>query len=337
MSDRPTISVVTPSFNQAAYVRETIESVLSQAGRGTDFELEYVVVDGGSTDGSADIIREYEGELTWWCSEPDRGQSHAINKGLERCTGEWFNWINSDDLLRPTALKSVSTAASQRVTETPPDIVAGYLAAGLDPEGPRKRWRIGYNHRDPEQNLVRHTMSQPAMFFRRSAVKAVGGIDPSLSYAMDLDLWLRLLGENGQMYLIDTELAYFRLHDESKTCGEPECFMEEERAIFRALAAAVGVSEEVLNLIYDGPKRVRQMPEHGWRTEQLRAALYRRFVIDEAEAAWASADLRSARHLTEVAGRLIRPTPPRLHAINLASRLPSPMIYAARTVLRRFY
>lgn len=93
----PKISIVTPSFNQGQYIEETIRSILLQGYP----NLEYIVIDGGSTDGAVDVIRKYEKWLTYWVSEPDKGQADAINKGLERCTGEIFNWINSDDILLP--------------------------------------------------------------------------------------------------------------------------------------------------------------------------------------------------------------------------------------------
>ena len=93
----PAISIVTPSYNQAAFLEATIQSILSQNYP----RLQYLVIDGGSTEGSIDIIRKYAASLDYWVSEKDRGQSHAINKGLARCTGEIFNWINSDDLLMP--------------------------------------------------------------------------------------------------------------------------------------------------------------------------------------------------------------------------------------------
>ena len=104
----PKISIVTPSYNQANFIEACIESILSQNYQ----NLEYIIIDGGSTDASVEIIRKYSKYLKYWCSEKDRGQSHAINKGFARCAGTLFNWINSDDALVPSALKNLADAGN---------------------------------------------------------------------------------------------------------------------------------------------------------------------------------------------------------------------------------
>ena len=110
MSELPRISIVTPSYNQGRFIEETIQSVLGQGYP----NVEYIIIDGGSTDNTVEIIRKYAKHLTYWVSEPDRGQSHAINKGLARCTGDLFGWINSDDVLMPGALEVVAEAWRRR-------------------------------------------------------------------------------------------------------------------------------------------------------------------------------------------------------------------------------
>ena len=133
MPETPLISIVMPSYNQAAYLEQALRSVLEQDCPGT----EVLVVDGGSTDGSVEIIRRYADRLAWWVSEKDRGQSHAINKGLGLCDGEWFNWINSDDYLMSGALHSLACGAGDpsRPVPGPPRCSAAATrgSAGIAP------------------------------------------------------------------------------------------------------------------------------------------------------------------------------------------------------------
>ena len=111
MIDWPKVSIVTPSFNQGHFIEETIRSVLDQ-----DYpNIEYIIIDGGSTDDTVNVIKKYQGRLSYWESCRDRGQSHAINKGFEKCTGEIFNWLNSDDVLRPGSLRRIA----ERFVESP--------------------------------------------------------------------------------------------------------------------------------------------------------------------------------------------------------------------------
>ena len=210
------ISVVTPSFNQADFIERTIRSVLAQRG---DFELEYLVVDGGSTDGTLDVLRRYGGQLRW-TSEPDRGQSDAINKGLRRATGEVLAWLNSDDTYEPGAL---ATAAEL-----------------LRPGGPRwcfgdckvidehdreirrsvTRWKAHQARRYSYRRFLGagNFISQPAVFFRRELLEEVGGLEDSYHLAMDYDLWLRF-GRVAAPSYVPRTLAAFRWHGASKSGG----------------------------------------------------------------------------------------------------------------------
>src|SRR5687768_1094026 len=166
------ITVVTPSFNQAGFLDQTIRSVLSQR----EHAHEYFVVDGGSTDGSVDVIRRHAGRIDWWVSEKDRGQSDAIAKGFARATGDVLCWLNSDDLYLPGALE----AARRAFDEHPEwDALTAYHVR-MDAES-----RIISAHRIPRQSprLARwgiHPVNQQTCFFRRSMYERVGGIDLSL-------------------------------------------------------------------------------------------------------------------------------------------------------------
>lgn len=180
----PSISIVTPSFNHAAYLDATIRSVLDQQYP----SLQYVVMDGGSTDGTVDLLRRYDDRLTW-SSKKDAGQADAIRKGFVRCTGEIIGWLNSDDTLKPGSL-----LAAARFLRDHPDIALVYGDAEfIRPDGsylcPCANTEPFSRHR-----LLHYSdyIVQPAAFFRRSAYESVGGLDPSLHFAMDYDLWLKL-------------------------------------------------------------------------------------------------------------------------------------------------
>lgn len=212
MSDayQPLVTIVTPSYNQAGFIRATIESVLTQ-----DYpRIEYLVMDGGSSDGTAEIAAEYAGRLTF-VSEPDGGQSDAINKGFRRARGEILAWINSDDVLLPGAV----SAAVRAFGETPG--VGAVYGEGycIDREGqvtgrfpatePFNLWRL---------NWVCDTILQQSVFFRRSAVEEVGWLRVSLHWSMDWDLLVRLGKRYGLRY-IPHYLGCLREYGETKTAS----------------------------------------------------------------------------------------------------------------------
>ena len=222
----PKISIVTPSYNQGQYIEQTILSIINQNYP----NLEYIIIDGGSTDNSIDIIKKYEKQLTYWISEPDHGQSDAINKGLAKCTGEIFNWINSDDYLEPSALLTIAEAFNNPNT----DIVCGYTSifeGTVEKEILKHRTTI-YNN--VEATLVQQRINQPAMFYRLSVFKNLGGINTNLHYVMDLELWFKYLCLRGQDKMIfkDDVFAHFRIHSSSKTGAYEERFRAEEKAIW---------------------------------------------------------------------------------------------------------
>ena len=206
----PRVSIVTPSYNQGRFIEETIRSVLLQGYP----NLEYIVIDGGSTDGSVEIIRRYEEWLAYWVSESDSGQTEAINKGFARATGEILGWLNSDDLYEPGALLAVGEA----YRDHPGCIIAGHVLnfdVGAGEEWCTRQQGLAFETvvKFWEGRSVYH---QPGLFFPRLAYEEVGGMDESLPYVMDYDL-LCLLLQRCQVAYVDRILAKFRLHDTSKT------------------------------------------------------------------------------------------------------------------------
>lgn len=223
----PKISVITPSYNQGQFIEETIRAVLLQGYP----NLEYIIVDGGSTDNSVEVIKKYAPWLTYWTSEPDRGQAHAINKGLALATGHIFNWINSDDLLTPNALATVAMA-SKNV-----DVVAGgcvnftqgvmqnetlIFSSGLIP------YRMIKDH-------ARAIFQQPAFWITREGVAQCGGIDERFHYAFDWDLALRYLCIFPRVAYVPAVLARFRLHESSKTVSQSPNWEQEKTALLQKL------------------------------------------------------------------------------------------------------
>ena len=223
--DWPGICVVTPSLNQAGFLEATIRSVLLQGYPA----LEYILVDAGSTDGSLETIRRYAPHLTAWTSEADRGQSDGINKGIRAGRAEIVAWLNSDDLYEPHALASIAAEFSQH-----PELVLVYGdCLNIDPQG--QVFSVSRSRPYQRDQLIRHWpnyIPQPAAFFRRSAFEEVGGLDTSLHYAMDYDLWIRL-GAVGRALYLPQALARFRVHPTSKTSAGSATYWPEMRRVSR--------------------------------------------------------------------------------------------------------
>ena len=174
-SSSPLVSLVTPSYNQAKYLEDTIRSVLDQGYP----NLEYIVVDGASTDGSVDIIRAHEDRLTWWVSEKDRGQAEAINKGLARASGEIIAWLNSDDTYLPGAISS-----AVKVFDEHPDVVLVYGNMLAIDENGKTINILRYRQLTLEDLLCFQIIGQPAVFFRRNALEKAGDFFSILANAL---------------------------------------------------------------------------------------------------------------------------------------------------------
>jgi glycosyltransferase involved in cell wall biosynthesis len=255
----PLVSIITPSFNQVRYLESTIHSVLDQ-----DYpNIEYIIVDGGSNDGSAEIIRRYSDRLAWWVSEKDRGQTDAINKGLAGAKGEILAWLNSDDTYQPYAITEAVRFLLNR-----PELGLVYGDANFIDENGRiigrfpaaqtdyRRLRQGYVH-----------IPQQASFWRADLWHKVGPLDPSFYFAMDYDLWVRLAALAPVQYT-PRLWANFRLHSLGKTVNADErCWNEMLKVHFRdggswfgVLPAKYGLRKVVAPLIK--VRRRAQMHPH---------------------------------------------------------------------------
>jgi len=223
--DAPLVSIVTPSFNQACFIEETIHSVLEQ-----DYpRIEYIIVDGGSSDGTLEIIHRYADRLAWWVSEPDRGQTDAINKGFSHIHGDILAWLNSDDTYMPGAISEAVGFLRDN-----PEIGLVYGDANLVDEAGNmigrfparqtdyRRLRQGYVH-----------IPQQASFFRFSLWQRVGPLDPTFYFAMDYDLWVRI-ARIAPICYHPRPWANFRLHETGKSVvADDRCWPEMLRVHLR--------------------------------------------------------------------------------------------------------
>jgi len=232
MREPPLVSIITPSLNQASYLEAAIRSVLAQ-----DYpSIEYIIIDGGSTDGSQDIIRRFEERLAYWESSSDSGQADAINKGLSRANGEFLAWLNSDDILLPGAV-SAAAAALQAAPEA--GLVHAH-AIGLDADGET----IGVQRslcRSLLDLLSMITLKQPTVFVRRSLWNRAGGLDPSYHYLLDHHLWIRIACL-APMLFVDQYWAGMRYHSESKSCSQQTGFIQESERLGREITTLPEVS-----------------------------------------------------------------------------------------------
>ena len=219
------ISIITPSFNQAQFLEETILSVLNQNYP----KIEYIIIDGGSTDGSVEIIKKYEKYLSYWISEPDQGQSAAINKGLKKASGEIVTWLNSDDKFLESALFKIAGHFLHS-----PDVGLIYGGVAFDEEK-NSETNFGYDNPCLERYMAGMAFPQPAAFFRRSLLEKTGYLNEKYHYGMDYDLFSRFALIT-QFKKTNDIFSYYRIHPTSKSVKNYYLFIEEWIDVFLSLS-----------------------------------------------------------------------------------------------------
>ncbi len=238
----PKISIVTPSYNQGKFIEQTIQSVLEQNYP----NLEYIIIDGGSSDDSVEIIRKYRKHLKYWVSEQDEGQSDAINKGLKHCKGEIFNWLNSDDYYENNVLHSVADA----FMKSGADIVSG-RENFIYEDGSTEIKNGTIIYKKLVNTIHEGVIYQPSTFWKLQIFNSLAPISPELNFLMDSELWIRYLLRYGQgkVVKIDDILANFRIHSKSKTTLQQGEFERERWSLKKTLMKAAKGPDILIDLL----------------------------------------------------------------------------------------
>jgi glycosyltransferase involved in cell wall biosynthesis len=254
LAGTPLVSIVIPSYNQCCFIAETVNSVLSQ-----DYShLECIVIDGGSTDGTLDVLRRYDERLRW-ISEPDRGQAHAVNKGWHMAHGQILGWLNSDDTYRPGAIQAI-VAAFQLHPE------AGGIYGDCDYISATgeflEKYETGPFDFETFFRTSRSPIPQPSIFIRRTVYEHVGPVNEDLRLVMDWEYWLRVGMRYSILYLPQT-LATYRVHGSSKSATESLRYGEETTRVYREIFANPQL-----------PTALRRYEKEGMNNVLLQAAKY---------------------------------------------------------------
>ncbi len=235
--ENPKISIITPSFNQGQFIEETILSVINQK----QSNFEYIIIDGGSTDNSVEIIKKYEDQLSYWVSEKDNGQSDAINKGFKLATGDIVGWINSDDILMPDSLYKVAKYFSENknvyflngytlVVDENANILYNYFILK------QKKWYAKHGI---------YYISQPSMFWRKSVFDKIGYLKEDFHAMMDKEFLIRILKNNLEVGHIPKILAGFRVHGKSKTSVNGEIWSRDASELINLYGKEYGQKPKI--------------------------------------------------------------------------------------------
>lgn len=226
-------SIVIPNFNQGQYIEKAITSVLDQNYK----NVELLIFDAGSTDKSVEIIKKYDKYLAYWESKKDKGQSHAINKGIRKCKGDYFNWLNADDYLETDCLSKVANQVTN-----PNQIIIGKLKTFGNTKPQIKQTSLFKGYK--AKAIGRVLLAQPAMFFPRSILEIESKtVNETLHYSFDREWWIKMVLENPTFELkkVDFIICNFRYHDESKTVNNSyKYFYSDNSLIYSKLASIIG-------------------------------------------------------------------------------------------------
>ncbi len=238
MNACPKVSIVSPSFNQVQFIEETICSVLNQKYP----NIEYIIIDGGSTDGSVDIIRKYEKNISYWISEKDEGQTDAINKGLSLATGSILAYLNTDDVYLPSTVETVVRFFMEN-----PNVFMVYGDIFQMDERSHIGKRINPNNIDFYKLLSgRFYLPQPTVFFRKEVLDDIGYFDKNLNLAMDLDYWIRMYLNQYNITYINEVLAKVRIYPNAKSISLKHKYLGEKLQILSKVFSNSSISTEII-------------------------------------------------------------------------------------------
>jgi len=270
------ISIITPSYNQGNYIEQTIRSVIEQ-----DYpNYELIIIDGGSTDNTIEVIKKYQQHIAYWVSEKDEGQADAINKGIAKATGDIFNWLNSDDYLEPGALKVIGNYFAENPEK---NVLCGYTHCFYDDDKSTSHtYRMGIRSTATD-TMLNIEMNQPGTFYRMEIIKKLNGVNKSLRYIFDNELWFRYLAKYGvnSVGITDKLLAQFRLHKTSKSVYDGfELFHKEANDIWLFIAKTYRMDKTIVANLEDEPIADKYIPE-AWDFTNIQAIELEDYFADK--------------------------------------------------------